>query len=186
MKKVINLLPKDKQREVKLLQFAHQQTVFWMWAIISIVVFLILTLLAKVYLGQQQAQAQSEVNAQKQILKSSDNEALKQQVEDLNSQIAGIKNLQKDHIYWSKALAELGNLFAGNISLDLLSIDRESGKIQVQGTAGSRDSVLKFWSDIHKTPTFRDIDFPLANLERATDDSFAFTFYANLDQLKQK
>ncbi len=182
--KIINLLPKSEQKEVKLQFFAHSLLVFWLWALISIFVFLILTLLAKNYLVGVQIETANASDQQREILKSSDNEILKQQVSSLNQQINSIKNLKSQHVYWSKALSELANLFAFDIHMDLISIDRATGKVDVQGTAGSRESVLKFWADIHKSAYFKDINFPLSNLERATDDSFTFTFYANLDKLK--
>jgi Tfp pilus assembly protein PilN len=152
---------------------------------ISLTVFLILALLARVYLRSELTQTQEQIISKKDILKSSDNEQLKQQVESLNQQIRGINNIQKQHIYWSTALAELGRLFASDIQLDLVSIDRESGKVEVTGLAGSRDSALKFWYDIQNSVYFKDINFPLSNLERATDDTFSFTFTANIENLKE-
>jgi Tfp pilus assembly protein PilN len=184
--KIINLLPKNEQKEVKLQFFAHSQLVFWIWIVISLVLFLILTLLAKIYLNNVQNQVAIEISQKQEELKSSDNAILKQQVETLNTQIKTIKTLQGQHVYWSNALVELGNLLAPDIQLNSLSIDRTTGKIDLQGTAGNRESVLKFWSDIHKSQYFQNIDFPLSNLNKSAGDPFTFTFYANLDKLKQE
>lgn len=183
--KRINLLPKSEQQEVRLQFFTKQLVVFWLWVLISLLLFLIITLVVQSYLKGQVTSIDTQINADRQVLKSSDNEILKQQVGDLNNQISNLKNLSAQHYYWSKALAELGNLLAADMQVDLLSLDRASGKVEIRGTAGTRDSVLKFWSDIHKSAYFKNINFPLSNLEKPVSDSFTFTFYVNPESLKQ-
>ncbi|OGE82792.1 MAG: hypothetical protein A3B10_03875 [Candidatus Doudnabacteria bacterium RIFCSPLOWO2_01_FULL_44_21] len=183
--KVINLLPKNEQKETKLQFFAHSQLSFWIWTIISLTICLILVLAARFYLNSSLTATANEVANKREILKSSDNELLKQQVEGLNRKIAGINNLQKNHVYWSTALAELARLFASDIQLDFIFVDRPTGKIEVQGVAANRDSALKFWADLQTSLYFKDINFPLSNLERATNGSFTFTFFASIENLKQ-
>jgi Tfp pilus assembly protein PilN len=182
--KSINLLPKSEQKELKLQSFVDQLTIFWVWVVISLAFFLALTYVARIYLGGQVSDVESQINSEKQVLKSSDNELLKQQVEGLNAQINAIKNLQSQHYYWSQALDELAKLLPADISLDSLSADRTSGKVQIQGVADTRESVLKFWADMHKSAYFKNIDFPLANLDSATKDPFSFTFFIVPDKLK--
>ncbi len=183
--KRINLLPKPAQQEVRLLFFGKQLLLFWIWALITLLIFLILTFIAKSYLVRELADVSGQVDSEKLVLKSSDNERLKQEVGNLNDQIKTINNLSSQHYYWSGALTELGRLLAPDIRLDLVSMERATGKVQIQGIAGNRDSVLRFWSDVHKSSYFKNIDFPLSNLNRATNDTFTFTFYVNADQLKK-
>jgi Tfp pilus assembly protein PilN len=182
MKKT-NLLPKEQQREIHLLFFSEKLQTFWLWVGCSLLVFLILTLLAKVFLTRQLGEISRQIEDQRRVLKSSDNELLKQEVSNLNNQMASIKHLNSGHYYWSNALVELGNLFAPDIQIDLITMDRATGQVDIKGTAGSRESVLRFWSDIHKSPYFMNINFPLTNLERATNSSFAFTFFINPQEL---
>jgi Tfp pilus assembly protein PilN len=180
----INLLPKDEQRDLKLMFFSDQLIMFWIWVLVSLLLFISLTYIAKAYLSGQVADIEGDIALNQQVLKQSDNELLKQQVEGLNDQINGIKNLQSQHQYWSKALAELARMLSADVSLDVVVIDRASGKISIQGVAGSRESALKFWSDVHKTTYFRNIDFPLPNLQKPTDDPFSFSFFINPDMIK--
>lgn len=183
--KRINLLPKSELRDIKLGFYAGQFLVFWVCVMITLVVFLILVIVSRTYLTNQVNQTQDQISVQKQVLKSSDNELLKQQISDLNDQTSNIQNINAQHYYWSKALVELGNLLVPDIHLDLLTLDRATGQIYIKGIAGSRDSVLKFWSDVHKSAYFKNINFPLANLNQAADDSFEFTFYINPASVKQ-
>ena len=183
--KQINLLPKDEQRELKLLFFADDLLRFWIWIIISLLLFGGVTFLAKEYLNRQVADTEGQISLQKQILKSEDNELLKQRVEELNYEVSTIKNLQLHHYYWSESLKELATLLPVDITLNLLTMDRTTGLVEIEGVAGSRDSVLKFWSDMHRSEFFKDIDFPLANLNSATDDPFTFSFYIQPEKLKK-
>src|SRR6185436_16492991 len=121
--KRINLLPKTEQRELKLQDFADQLTLFLIWAVISVIFFVALTYTAKIYLGGQMTETESQIAVEKQVLKSSDNESLKKQVESLNSQIAAIKNLQSQHYYWSKSLTELAKLLPVDIVVDVLTAE---------------------------------------------------------------
>lgn len=182
--KPINLLPKSEQRELKLQSFADQLTLFWIWAIISVIFFVALTYTAKIYLDGQMTETESQITVEKQVLKSSDNESLKKQVESMNSQIAAIRNLQNQHYYWSQALNELARLLPTDIVVDSLAADRATGQVQIEGVAGTRESVLQFWSNVHKSEYFTNIDFPLANLNFATNDPFTFAFFIVPETLK--
>jgi Tfp pilus assembly protein PilN len=175
--KQINLLPKTEQKELKLHAFADRFILFWIWAIISVVFFMALSYTAKIYLEGQKTEIESQIVSERQILRSSDNEQLKKQVETINAQINAIKNLQSQHYYWSQALNEIARLLPVDIALDSLTADRATGKVTIGGVAGNRESVLQFWAEMHKSEFFNNIDFPLENLNKATDDPFTFTFY---------
>lgn len=182
--KQINLLPKSERQELKLQLFSEQFISFWIWVMISLVFLVGLTYSAKIYLSGQVASAESQINLEKQVLKTSDNEMLKQKVDELNNQINLIKSMDGQHYYWSKALVEVGNLLPTDISLDSLSMDRTTGKVDIKGTAADRESVLKFWANIHKSEIFRNVNFPLENLNRPKDDPFVFSFFIVPDKLK--
>ncbi len=184
--KQINLLPKSEQRDLRLMFFSDQLIMFWVWVLVSLLLFISLTYIAKAYLSGQVASIEGEIALNQQILKQSDNELLKKQVETLNDQINGIKNLQDQHQYWSLALEELAKMLSTDISLDSVNLDRTSGRVSIQGVARSRESVLKFWSDVHKTDFFKNIDFPLPNLQKPVDDPFNFSFFINSEKIKAK
>ena len=182
--KRINLLPKTAQRALQLRFFADQLLFFWAWFIISLVFFLGLTYTAKIYLSSQVTNLDSQIDSNKLILKSSDNELLKQQVEGLDNQIKTIKSLQSQHYYWSETLIELAKLLPSDISVESVTLKRATNQIRIEGIADNRESVLKFWADVHKSDYFVSIDFPLANLNKATDDPFTFTLVVNKDRIK--
>ncbi len=182
--KRINLLPKSQQREVSLLLFSKKLESFWVWVFMSLLLFFVLSYITKSLLVIQGEQIDAQIGLDKEVLKSADNEVLREQVSELNSEIKSIQNLNAQHYHWSVALKELGNLLPSDVQVSLLSFDRTTGKVEIQGKAGKRDSVLKFWSDIHKSVYFQDINFPLGNLDSASDTDFSFIFYVKPEALK--
>src|SRR3989344_8292951 len=180
--KTINLLPKIDQKELRLQFFATQLAVFWFWVIVSLFFFVTLTFTVKAYLSVQLSETEGQISLDKDILRSSDNELLKKQVENLNTQLGVIKNLQSEHYYWSRALIELSNILPVDITLDRLTMNRQDRKVEIRGNAKTRESVLQFWANVHKSDYFYNIDFPLANLQKAIDDPFYFSFYINPQQ----
>ncbi|MBX4187498.1 MAG: hypothetical protein KW802_04625 [Candidatus Doudnabacteria bacterium] len=50
--KLINLLPKSEQKDLKLQSFADQLLLFWIWALVSLVFFVALTYTAQIYLSR--------------------------------------------------------------------------------------------------------------------------------------
>ena len=181
--KRINLLPKQEKHELRLQIFAGQLLWFWILIIFSLVVCFALTFFSKLYLEGQVIDVDNQIAKDRIVLKSSDIESVKKQVEGLNLQISAIKNLQAYHYLWSDALVELNRIIPPDISLNSIRIDR-SGAVDIFGTAVSRDSVLVLWANVIKSPYFSKINFPLANLEKATDDPFSFHFNINLDKIK--
>jgi Tfp pilus assembly protein PilN len=124
-------------------------------------------------------------DAQKQ-LGSSNNQVLQKEVASLNTQIHNAKNLKDQHYYWSQALAELGNITPDGMHLNTLDADRETGAISVVGVADRREDVIAFWSNVKKSSYFSNIDFPLNNLEKATDTPFSFDFSVNASSIQNK
>ena len=183
--KLINLLPKDEQKELKLELIASQVASFWVFAVLSLVALFTLSFTAEILLKQTIENKNEEIAGQKRSLEAADIKEVEQQVVALNDQIKAIRNLQQQHYYWSKALVEIGNLTPQNLHFSILSFDRSSGKVEVTGTAGSRASVIEFWANIKRSNLFKNIDFPLANMEKATDGGFSYTFYINEPEIKK-
>ncbi len=182
----INLLPKSEQKETQLQFFSRSQTLFWVWVAITLVMFLAGTFAARLYLTTIQKQTVKDIVEKQKSLQTSDNEQLKTEVNNINQQIRVIKSLESQHVYWSKGFEELGRLFNPDLQIDLISVDRATGKVELLGKSTNRDSVIAFWSGIHKSKYFKNINFPLSNLERANNTNFTFTFYVNMDELKQE
>lgn len=184
--KIINLLPQFAQREIKLHILGRQLHTFGIVIVGSLIIVFFLGLASAFWIQKSISSANVEIFTLNNSLTSSDNRILEEEVKSLNQEIKTINNLRNQHYYYSKALLEFANLVPANMQISLLTLDRLSGKVEVFGTAKSRDSVLDFWSNVKKSNFFTNIDFPLANLEQATNSQFSFTFYIKRDQILEK
>jgi len=174
--KTINLLPKAESSELAMELASRQILKFLVIAVGSLLIFLGLAFGIRIPINNEIAENDKQIANLQKELSTSGNLALQRQVVTLNSQMKNITTLTQKRNYWSKALIELGNLSPEGFHLDLASFDRASGQITITGTADNRSSVLNFWSNVKKSTLFKDINFPLNNLEKATDTPFTFSF----------
>jgi Tfp pilus assembly protein PilN len=184
--KQINLLPKDEQRELKFELVSNQLIFFWSAVIVSLIVFTILAQATHIYLNNNVNKIQSSIDQDNQTLNSSDYKNIQNQIMALNQNIREIKNLDSQHYYWSSALVQLSNLISSDMQLNGITFDSGTGKIEITGQAKVRDSVLNFWSNVIKSDYFKNIDFPLNNLEKSKLSDFNFTFFANKTKFNEQ
>jgi len=174
--KVINLLPESELKELRLQLSSQQLLRFFVTIFITLVAFFLLSLAVRFYIEGSIAQTKTEVTQLQEQLSSSNNKALEKQVLALNTQIKNIRQVKEQKYYWSKALIELGNITPLGVHMNNMSFDRASGKIVVDGYADKREDVISFWSNVRKSSLFANINFPLNNLEKATNTPFTYTF----------
>jgi len=183
--KKINLLPKTQAREVRLGLASKQLLNFFIFIGSTLVILFAAALAIRFYMEGTLSQGKLQVDDLQKQLSSQNNQALEKRVVNLNTQLKNIKNISTQHLYWSNALLELGNLFPKDFHLDNLSVDRATGKIEVAGTADKREDVIAFWSNVKKSTYFTNINFPLTNLETETDTKFDFIFYINTKAIQK-
>lgn len=175
--KIINLLPESEQKELRMQVVAEQVSSFWIWILLSFVIFGAFSYLGQFTLKEQITQTERTINVRSVVLNSGENEKYKTEVEVLNNNIKSIKALNKEHYKWSQVLEEIALILPLDVTLDSLILQRDTGKIDIIATAKDRDSILTFWANVIKSPYFTNINFPLSNLEKPIDAPFMFTFY---------
>jgi Tfp pilus assembly protein PilN len=183
MARLINLLPESEQRELHLQMVAQQVSSFWIWVVVSLLIFGGFSYFGQFTINDQIAQTDRTINVRSAVLNSGENEKYKNEVETLNANIKSIEVLSKEQYQWSRVLQEIAVMLPADIVLDSLIMRRDTGKIDLIATAGERASILKFWSAVVKSEYFTNINFPLSNLEKSTDAPFTFTFYLKSGKL---
>jgi len=183
--RLINLLPKENQKAFRLEQAADVMLEFWTWTIVSLLVLTTAIVVATFYLGNQIQTIENSIAERQDVLNSSDYKALQTQIQEINSHSKEVKSIKEQHLYWSKALIALAQIIPPDVQLSQVTISRDTGKIDIAGQAQRRDSVILIWSNVLKSQMFRDINFPLPNLEKANFPNFTFSFYVNKDQLSE-
>ncbi len=182
--KLINLLPKSVTRELQLDLIARQVLNFWIGLTLTLAIFFTLIWGSVFYLKSEMQKTENDIAQQKEILSSSNTKDLQVRVSTLNKKIDTIQDLRAQHYHWSEALIELDTILPADMVIEGLTMSREAGKITIAGVAGKRDSVLQFWSNVKKSKYFRDINFPLTNLQEAEDGPYTFTFYIKPENIQ--
>ena len=183
--KIINLLPQKELQELRYEYATGYILKFFTVLITSLVLFLLAAFITNLFIDTEISGTNTRITDLQRQLSTSNNQALEKEVVRLNTQMKNIKSFEQQHYYWSKALVEFGNLAPSDFHVDRLLVDRNTGKITVEGKADSRGSVLAFWSSVKKSSYFSNINFPLSNLEKPTDTPFTFTFSANISMINK-
>lgn len=184
--KLINLLPKTERREVELQIVTRQVVKFLIWSACAMAVFLLLAFGTMLYLKGEMLSVDRDIAESKKELSSSGTQQLQERVLAVNKQLKIIGSLRDQHYNWTNALSEISRILPDDVQVNSLSVDRKTAEIRLTGTAERRESVIKFWSNVKKSKYFKNINFPLSNLERETNVPFTYTFYANKEMLKDE
>jgi Tfp pilus assembly protein PilN len=183
--KTINLLPKPIVREFRTELVAGQVLKFWVWVVLSLALFFALVIGTIVYLRTEMQKTDQLIYDQKMVLSASNTKELENRVRELNSKIDNIKTLQKNHYYWSEAVLEVARIIPSDVELEAMILDRTANKVEISGTAKNRESVIQIWADLKRSPKFRDVNFPLNNLEKSADGNFTYAFYVKPEEIKK-
>lgn len=183
--KIINLLPKDEQHQLKLDIVNHQLRMFWTIIVISVLLFVGLGFATQQYLKLSVKRVDQEIAQNKAKLETADIKALQQQVIKLNQNIKEIKSVRAQQYKWSEVLLEIARVMPDEVQLNSIQIKRATGEIVILGQAEDRETVIEVWSQIKKSSMFKDVNFPLPNLEQPVNGNFTYTFFINLDTIKQ-
>lgn len=181
--KLINLLPKNERREVELQVVTRQVIRFLVWTASTVLIFSLLAFGTMLYLKGEMLSVDKQIAQNKKELSSAGTQQLQEKVLTVNKQLKLIGSLKDQHYYWTNALTEISRLLPTDAQINSLYADRKTGEIKLTGTAEKRESVIEFWANVKKSKHFKNINFPLSNLERENNSQFTYTFYANKETL---
>ena len=175
--KIINLLPKNRQQELRYEIILHG---LWVTVSLSLVSFGLVFLVqsaAKFYL-------QSRDNAIKQQVVQLQSQVDKQQNTEIKAKIAAINNLVSDYQnlaagspHWSRVIKAFAPLPPPGLKISTFSIDATQNTVSITGLSPTRDLVISLYNNIlADTNDFYGIDYPLENVVNPVNVSFHFTF----------
>jgi len=183
MKKLANLLPKEDQKEIKLVNITSRLINLFIWILISLSVLILLTVATKFYLSSESGRVNDRIVLQEQVVTKEENQELKQKLTEFNTHLDNLEKLSDSHAVWSEVVVELARLAPQDMAIDSFLANRETGQISVTGFAKLRDSILDFRKNLLESEYFEDVNFPLANLVKPTDANFRYNFFVKEDIL---
>jgi Tfp pilus assembly protein PilN len=185
MMKIINLLPKDKQKA--LLQrklFLLIVSLIWLTAA-SFVVVLLVQFGTRAFLQGQMARLHASIEDLKQYTNNEENAAIKQKIKQLNDLVIDYKSLSVSIPKLSKVLRTFSPIVPEGVRITSFRIDPTKRTVDVNGYAPTREKVIDFYESVlANSKDFPNIDYPLENVAKRTDINFHFTFNVNEELLK--
>lgn len=182
--KIINLLPKDEQEQLRLDLVNHQLRTFWFIVVISLVIFGGIGLGTQQYLKYALKKVERDIVSTRAKLETADIRATQNQVLKLNENVTEIENIRSQQNKWSEVLLEIARITPDGVQMNSIQIERATGQVDLLGKALDRDTVIEMWANIKKSEMFYDVNFPLPNLEKPEDANFTYTFYIHMDKIK--
>lgn len=184
MKKYINLLPSEQQSQMRLASVNSQILSFGIWLILSALVTLTILFVSFLFFRGRLSNLNDEVIVQTKVLEEVRQTAVQKEAEIYNLNLKNFETLTKAQDKWSQIMMEIGRKLPPDMSVDVLKIDRLEKKVEISGRAGSRVSVLSYRQYLIDSPYFQNINFPLSNLEKATNVNWKYRFYIKPNSLK--
>lgn len=174
--KIINLLPKIRQKELMYERlFSKSLKLVWL-AVAGTFLVVGLQIGVKIYLQRQMADVQKEIESLKSQVSKSENDEIRQTIKKVNGYITDYKTLSTSP-KWSKVLDAFSKLPPPEVGIGSMQLDLAKRTVRIQGFAPTRESVIELYERIKAdSENFENIDYPLENVAKPTDNSFHFTF----------
>lgn len=185
MKRFINLLPPEDQKQIRLAKLNTELISFGVWFGLSLLVLVALLFAGQIFLKAELNVSADHLAVKSQELDKLEQGSLKKQVEDFNLGLENFQKLEGAHENWSAILMELARLLPPGVTLDSVAVARDERKIEIAGRASTRTSALLLRTNIIASPYFVNVNFPLANLEKSIDVPWKYRFYFRPEELKE-
>ena len=168
----LNLIPPEKKTKLK-----EEKVIFLLKTIaFTLVIFfgLFLGLLygTRILLDQRLTKINNEISSLESTTANGNQSTFSSLIKEINEKIVIIKNIQSNYIKWSAYLAEFSPLIPVNISLNEITINQETCKIQIRGIASFRDDFLILKSNLENSLILDSIESPISNLIKQENINF--------------
>lgn len=177
MSRIINLLPKEKQQELKYQAIASGMVKVWWISIGTFLIVVCAQLATKIYLEHQASQLAGSIEQFQQQVNKQDNAAIKVKITAINNSIGDAKTLRDESPKWSNVFKAFSDLPPQAVNITSFVVDSKNKSIAISGRAPTRESVIELYNNIlGDSKHFSGIDYPLENVAKPINNNFHFTF----------
>lgn len=175
---IINLLSPEQKKELKIkrIYLAIKEVVMLILLFTSIIA--IMLGVSRYVLEEQLADIIerniSTINAGQQV---------NNQIIVLNKKINLINDVQKNFKHWSVFFKKISQLTPDEIIYNSLKIYHQEAILELQGTAQTRQDLLKLQKNLEESQLFKKVDLPLNNLIEKENNTFNITAEINLNNI---
>jgi Tfp pilus assembly protein PilN len=174
--KHINLLPKDKQKEIAHEILFRGVVRFWEVAFVTFLLVFAAQFVTWSYLRANEAGLDNKIEQIKKVSNKEENAKLKEKIREINGHITDFKNLIDGSPTWSVAVRRIAMHVPEGVKINTVVADTKTKKLEIRGYSPTRESVLDFYNAVRNdTDHFASINYPLENVAKPVDVSFIFT-----------
>ena len=175
--KLINLLPKSRQTELRYEATYHSLVVIFSLSLMSFGLVFISQFATKFYLEEKAKSLNGQIEQLKSQVDKKENADVKKKIKAVNDVISDFNNLATSSPKWSKVLKAFAPLPPSGVKISSLNIDLNKKTIMISGYSPTRELVISLYNSIlQDDQDFKNIDYPLENVAKAIDINFHFTF----------
>jgi hypothetical protein len=175
--RIINLLPKAKQQELKYEAHLHSLVVVIWISIFSFVAVIAIQFGAKFFLQNELETLESRIIALQQQTTKEENTVIKNKVRDINNIVTDYKALADAAPKWSKIIRAFAPLAPDNVRVNSFVVDVTKKQAVITGFSQTRDDVIKLYENIKADDkNFYNVNYPLEHVAKSTNVNFSFNF----------
>lgn len=183
--KLINLLPKARQQELRFEAMFSSLLVVFIFSVLSFALVFLAQFGAKFYLAARSQAIASEISQLTSQVNKQENADIKKKIQKINDTISDFNSLASSSPKWSGILKAFAPLPPAGIKINTFNLDPIKKSISINGASPTRELVIALYNSIlNDKADFYNIDYPLDNVLNATNINFHFTFYIQDKLLK--
>ncbi len=168
----LNLLSIEQKKEIKL-----QRTNVYIKQTFGALLIVVLTT-AVIFLVAEPI-LKNNFNRVSMIVSKKNDQKFNAKINEINSLIKFIDNIENDNYEFSELLIDLINRTPDNIKISAIDIDRNSKSAIIRGFAENRQELLEFKDNLEKLIFLKNAKLPIEYLSRK--DNISFLINAELD-----
>lgn len=172
---MINLLP---PKEKKALSERRSRRLLNLLGILLSLFFITLSLgllSTKFYLSGQRVFEATLYEESKKLIENPANQALKEEIRDLNKKVQLISSFYQNRVRVSEVLTALTKTLPPGISLTSLAYQADNSSLNLVGHAAMREDLLSFKDNLETAAHFDEILFPSSSWVKAREINFFLT-----------
>lgn len=175
--KVINLLPKELQRQLLLRKWYRSLVRLSLLSGASFVLVILVFFGVWAYLNAARSTLAKEAEQLKQQSAKQETADLKKQIKAINSQIADYNSLATTVPRWSVLIRRFSALVPAGVQVQTFAVDSVKRQVSIGGFAPTRELVIQLHDNIERdTENFTGINYPLENVSKPANINFTYTF----------
>ncbi len=183
--RVINLLPKNKQKELRYEAMFHSLLSFFTLSLLSFALVFAVQLGAKFILKAEAESYKAQIAELQGQVNKKENAETKSKIKQINDTVSDFKTLALSSPKYSQVLKAFAKLPPPGVSIDSVSIDFNKKSMMVTGQGETREAIIQMYNNIKADgANFYNVDYPLENVVLPSKQSFHYTFYIRDSLLK--